>query len=199
MTSLSPLQWIQAALLGVLLVGFITISVVDHYETRRRIQRRRKKWALSPSAPPGVSVVVVAHNQEAGLIDTVSACLDLDYPRFEVIVVNDGSVDGTLDTLDDVFGLTGTPSIDRESVATKPVRSVYRAKSVWGLRVVDKHYGGPTDALAAGINEARHDIVCEVQVDSPPDADALRRLVAGDCAPDVRLTHPRPRQTALTA
>ena len=193
MPALSPLQWIQAATLGLLLAGFILISVNDRYETRRRTARRRQRWAPSATAPPPVSVVVVSHNNEDGLLDTVNACLGLDYPRFEVLVVNDGSVDGTLERLDDVFGLRGTAPSGHDSVATKPVRGVYRAKSVWGLRVVDKYYGGPTDALAAGINEARHEVVCEVHVDAPPEADALRRLVVGDGDSGIRLTHPRLR------
>ena len=190
MPSLSPLQWIQAVIIGSLVVGFFSISIYDRYEARRRAERLRDKWAPGAAAPPAVSVVVVAHNGEERLVETVNACLGLDYPRFEVVVVNDGSVDGTLDRLDDVFGLTGTEPAGRESVATKPVRAVYRATSVWGLRVVDKCYGGPTDALAAGLNEARNELVCEVQIDAPPDADALRRLVEGDRSVEMRVTRP---------
>ena len=50
----------------------------------------------SPFTPP-VSIILPAYNEEAGVVASVHSLLDLRYPRYEVIVVNDGSLDGTGD------------------------------------------------------------------------------------------------------
>ena len=62
-----------------------------------------------------VSVLVPAFNEEVTILDTVHALLRQDYPRFEVIVVNDGSADGTLDLLRQEFGLRPLDQIGRAS------------------------------------------------------------------------------------
>ena len=60
-----------------------------------RTKPRKVDAADSPVQQPGVSVIVCARNEERNLRDYLQALLTQDYPEFEVIVVNDGSIDDT--------------------------------------------------------------------------------------------------------
>ncbi len=62
--------------------------------------RREKKKPLPLAAHPFFSIVIPAHNEAANIEDTVGNLSDLDYPAYEVIVVNDGSKDKTPEALD---------------------------------------------------------------------------------------------------
>jgi len=128
----------------------------------------------SPLTEP-VSVLVPAYNEEAGIVQAVQAILVLRYPVFEVVVIDDGSSDGTFDRLDDEFDLIEVP---RVIPARVPTRGAVRSVHVPRLRpeplvVVRKENGGKTDGLNVGINVARHPLVCMVDADSVLDPLAL--------------------------
>ena len=110
----------------------------------------------SPYAP-GISIVAPAFNEEKTIIENVLSLLSLDYPDFEVVIVNDGSKDRTLDLLIEKFDLVKVPYAYVEKIKTKPFRAVYLTKSdnplYKRLKVVDKENGGTkADASNAGIN-----------------------------------------------
>ena len=128
-----------------------------------------------------VSVVVAAYNEESAIVSTVESLLDLDYPAFEVIAVNDGSSDATLARLVDAFELEPYEVFVRHVFPTENVRTIYRGRVHPNLVVVDKENGGKSDALNAGLNVARFRYVCGVDADTVFDREALlkgmRRVV----------------------
>lgn len=128
----------------------------------------------SPLAPP-VTVIVPAYNEDAGIADSVRSLLALDYPQLEVIVVNDGSTDGTLQTLTEVFGLQPVRRPTPPYLPHEPVRGVYAPRSQLRLLVLDKDNGGKADALNAGINFADYPLICSVDADSILEQDALAK------------------------
>lgn len=124
-----------------------------------------------------VSLLVPAYNEEPVLVEAISSLLQLHYANFEVIVVNDGSKDGTLDRLRDAFALTPVKAVPRVRLATKPVRGVYLSAVDERLRVIDKDNGGKADGLNAGLVFARYPLFLAVDADTVLDRDALSRLV----------------------
>lgn len=125
-----------------------------------------------------VSVIVPAYNESATIITSTRAMLQLEYPDYEVLVVNDGSSDDTLEKLIDEFDLQPFPEAYRQRVPCKPVRCVYGSPRYPMLRVIDKENGGSkADAMNAGINACRCPIICAVDADSVLQLDSLRRAV----------------------
>jgi cellulose synthase/poly-beta-1,6-N-acetylglucosamine synthase-like glycosyltransferase len=128
------------------------------------------------SMEPGISLLVPAFNEEATVAASVRSMLQLDYPDFEIIVINDGSTDATLEVLKREFALRPFPEAYRVAIAVQPVVTVYRSTRYPQVRVIDKANGGKADALNAGINAARHELFCAVDADSILQRDSLRRL-----------------------
>jgi cellulose synthase/poly-beta-1,6-N-acetylglucosamine synthase-like glycosyltransferase len=157
----------------------IGISVLTYGIIRRGAQFRRAEvdeFLLTGLEPP-ISVVIPAYNEEATIVTSVRSMLQLRYSEYEVIVVNDGSRDATLQQLVQAFDLEQFPQAYHARLPTQPVRGVYRSASHPRLRVLDKANGGKADAINCGINAARCPLFCCVDADSILDRDSLLRVV----------------------
>jgi cellulose synthase/poly-beta-1,6-N-acetylglucosamine synthase-like glycosyltransferase len=124
-----------------------------------------------------VSVVIPAFNEEEFIVSTVRSLLALDYPTFEVIVVNDGSSDATLELLAREFELEPYPAAPKVSVPTTEVRGIYRSFTNPSFTVVDKVNGGKADALNVGLNMSRYPLVFAGDADSTYDPATLQLMV----------------------
>lgn len=132
---------------------------------------------LSSEIAPRVSIIAPAYNEEATVVASVRALLMLAYPDLEVVVVNDGSSDGTLAVLEREFELSPVrPSVAGE-LPYEQIRRVYRSQRSPGLVVIDKQNGGKADALNAGLDTAAGELVCAIDADTLIEPDALLRIV----------------------
>ena len=149
----------------------------------RGITRHRRERAYaatdeafaSPLTPP-VSVLLPAYNEEAGIVESVRSLLALRYPEHEVVVVSDGSTDGTIERLREAFDLVPVRKVLRDEIETAPVRATYVSRTRRELSVVDKDNGGKADALNCGVNAARYPYVCAIDADAMLEEDALLRV-----------------------
>jgi cellulose synthase/poly-beta-1,6-N-acetylglucosamine synthase-like glycosyltransferase len=151
----------------------ISFAEIADY-VRREIFSGFSELFTSNYAPP-VSVVVPAYNEEATIAESVRSFLTLHYPLHEVIVVNDGSRDGTLEVLTQEFGLYESDQPVRMQLETAPLRGIYTSPTE-RLIVVDKENGGKSDALNAGICAASYPLVCCMDADIILEEDALLRV-----------------------
>ena len=131
---------------------------------------------------PSVSIVAPAYNEEKTIITSVLSLLSLDYPDYEVIIVNDGSKDSTLQLLIDHFSLVKIPYAYIEKIKTKPVRGVYKTSTdnpvFRRLVVVDKENSGTkADASNAGVNIVTSSYFVCTDVDCILDKLALYRII----------------------
>jgi cellulose synthase/poly-beta-1,6-N-acetylglucosamine synthase-like glycosyltransferase len=127
---------------------------------------------------PGITVILPAFNESAGIVESVHALLALRYPKYEVVVINDGSTDETLLRLLDAFDLVPAHRAVRTSIPTRPTSSSYVSRRNPNLWVLDKANGGKADALNAGVNAAEHPYVCALDADALMETDALLRVAA---------------------
>lgn len=122
-----------------------------------------------------VSILVPAYNEELSIVASVSSFLAMHYPEFEVIVVSDGSTDGTVDRLMMSFALVEQPRVYRRALPSEPIHRTFRSLRHPNLLVIEKERGGRADALNAGLNMARYPLVAAVDADSVLDAEAILR------------------------
>ena len=163
----------------ILFVMLLSALALKRAEFRRKYGRVEDM--LSSDTTPPVSIIMPAYNEEAGIVDAVRSMTLMQYPRFEIIVVNDGSQDGTLAALIDAFRMEHVVAPYRSEIPTAHVRGVYRSSLPIPLIVVDKENGGRADANNTGINLARHPYVLVTDADIIIDPNALllamRRVV----------------------
>jgi cellulose synthase/poly-beta-1,6-N-acetylglucosamine synthase-like glycosyltransferase len=133
-------------------------------------------WDYGDVAMP-IALLMPAYNEEATIGESIRSVLALQYPSFEVIVVNDGSKDGTLQALIAAFDLKPVVRPHEQAVAHRPIRGVYGSPRHANLLVIDKENGGKSDALNAGINLSRSPLFCAMDADSLLEPDALLRAV----------------------
>ncbi len=136
---------------------------------------------------PGITIIVPAYNEEKIISESVISLLALEYPKLEVLVVNDGSSDNTLEKLKRNFKLIEVTREIDEKIDTAPIRAIYNSIEEKRLTVLDKENGGKADALNAGVNYARTDLVLAIDADTLVEKDALQKLVRKYMRTDSRV------------
>ena len=124
-----------------------------------------------------ISVIVPAYNEQATIIENITSLLALNYPVFEIVVVNDGSKDETLRTITEHFHLRRTTMVPELLLPCNDILATYASFEIPNLIVVDKKNGGKADALNAGINLSKYPLVCGIDADCVIEKDALLRIV----------------------
>ncbi|HAE22146.1 MAG TPA: hypothetical protein DCG47_07475, partial [Spirochaetaceae bacterium] len=170
--------------------GFYAISLNGIYIlllvfARNKLMAQAANWRLldkeylfTPGILPSISILAPAYNEEKTVVQSVHSLLTLEYPDFQVIVINDGSADNTMDILMREFELERIDPAMSAMLPTAPIRGVYRSPRNAKLLVIDKENGGKADALNTGINLARCEYVCSIDSDSLLEPDALLRMTA---------------------
>lgn len=173
---------------GLYCVVNTVLLAVSFFSVRRDLERsqlqvgeaidRSQRDAFSPL----LSLIVPAYNEEVTIVDSVRSLLRLDYPAYEVIMVNDGSKDRTVEVLKSAFQLVRNDVDYHPLLGAQPVKGFYRTtielpKQVVRLVLVDKENGGKADAINAGINASQGSYVATMDADSLMIKDALHAIV----------------------
>lgn len=161
------------AYLAMLIIALKTSAMHQH-----RLESHRLSWFKDTPMTPPITIIAPAHDEEASIRVSIRNLLALDYPELEIIVVNDGSRDRTLEELCDEFRLRRVRAVYVPVTKCAPVRGLYRSDVHSNLLVVDKKAAGSkSDAINAGLNAATSPYVCVVDADSVLERDALLRIM----------------------
>ena len=159
--TLSVARWTTGALAALLLLVTILfaarIALLFAFARRHARTTRRRRPEEVFEEP--VSIVVPAYNEAVGIERAVRSLVTSDYPEFEVIVVDDGSTDGTAELVE-ALGLSNV------LVLRQPNR-------------------GKPAALNRGIQAARHPVVVMVDADTVFEPGTLRNLLQPFASPEI--------------
>jgi len=182
MSTAGALYAVEAAFLFYFIAinsGYLLVNLTALVTLKRYLDRHSMGWLplqYSGLEPP-ISVIVPAYNEEATITASIRSVLQLEYPEYEIVVVNDGSKDRTLEVLVEEFEFKPYPEAYRRQIPCKTVHAVWRSATFPNLRLIDKENGGKADALNSGVNAARYPLFCAVDADSVLQRDSLRRIV----------------------
>ena len=167
--------FVFAVVYAISTVALIVLSLVE--ATLIKIERGELFSPPVRLRRPGISIIAAAYNTEPLIVANALSLLASDYDPLEVVIVDDGSEDGTTAALKRRFDLVELPVGDRLLIATAPIEQLYVSRTDPRLRVVRKANGGRSDAINAGLNIARNELVALVDADTLLEADALKRIV----------------------
>ncbi|WP_242928768.1 glycosyltransferase family 2 protein [Pontibacter vulgaris] len=162
--------------------SYIILAMISAWAMRKYKKRNSftdYRAILSSQFAPSVSLIAPAYNESMTIVDNVRSLLTLHYNNCEVIIVNDGSKDNTMELLINAYELEKVDFVLDNQIATKPVRGIYKAKNpaYHKLVVVDKENGGKADALNVGINVSSNKLIACIDVDCILEPDSLLKLV----------------------
>ena len=158
---------------------YIAQLIISFIRVRRNDRARQSndygRYVASENLLP-ISLLIPAYNEEENIVSNIRSLLTIDYPQFEIVVVNDGSTDHTHDRVVEAFGLYPIETAVKTSLPTKEFRGVYYNIEYPNLIYVDKENGGKSDALNAGINVSSYPLFACLDADSRIEPDALLKL-----------------------
>jgi cellulose synthase/poly-beta-1,6-N-acetylglucosamine synthase-like glycosyltransferase len=159
-------------------LAMLIIALKTSAMHQRRLESHRLSWYKETPMTPPITIIVPAHNEEASIRVAIRNLLALDYPELEIVVVNDGSRDRTLEELCDEFRLRRVRAVYVSVTKSAAIRGLYRSDVEPNLLVIDKKAAGSkSDAINAGLNAATSPYVCVVDADSVLERDALLRIM----------------------
>jgi biofilm PGA synthesis N-glycosyltransferase PgaC len=163
-------------------ISYLSLALLSMSEMRRYMRKNYfvdYRYILSSPFAPGISLIAPAYNEGLTIIDNVKSLLSIMYNNFEVVIINDGSKDDTLQKMIVAFDLVKVDFDLQYQIQTKPVRGIYKSKNraFRKLTVVDKENGGKADALNVGLNISQKDLVACIDVDCIIEPDALLKMV----------------------
>ena len=124
-----------------------------------------------------ISVLVPAYNEEVGVVESIYSLLSLNYPEYELIVINDGSKDLTEQVVIEQFAMVPISRVIKQSIETKPVEAIYQSTIHPNLYLITKINGGKADALNVGINFSKYPYFCSIDGDSILEPKSLLRVM----------------------
>jgi len=169
---------ITLVLSGSYLILGVFSAMALHKYLRKNSYVNYNSLVLSPLSPE-ISIIAPAFNESKTIIDNVRTLLSLYYNNFEVILINDGSTDNTLEKIKEEYELTKVNYYFDYHIPCERIRGVYKSKnpSFKRLTVIDKKNGGKADSLNAGINICRSSLFISIDADSIIETDSILKLV----------------------
>lgn len=158
------------------------LAVIALFEDRKRIREHKMEnygMFLSSTFTLAVSVVVPVHNEEEWIIESVKSILNINYPEFEIIIVDDGSTDDTLVKLKETFKLKAIDKDFVEYFHFGAIRQVFESENYPNITVVSKDGGyKKAGAVNAGLNFAKYKYIAVVDADTIIEPDAFMKVMA---------------------
>lgn len=163
--------------------SYIILAVISGFETVDYMKKNRfvnYKEIMSSTISPSISIIAPAYNETLNIVENVRSLLSCHYVNYDVIIVNDGSKDDSLDKLIKAYDLVKIDHDVNYQIPTKPLRDgIFKSTNpaFEKLIIVDKQNGGKADALNMGLNISANKYVACIDVDCLLLEDALQKMI----------------------
>ncbi len=160
---------------------YFLLTACAYSESRRQtrlMSLKEPSFLFSKNMLPSITILAPAFNEEASILTSVESLRHVLYPSVDIVVINDGSIDKTLQLLINHFSLERQEGDHPQPLKTQPIRGVYRNPSIPELVIIDKVNGGKADSLNAGINLSQGEYILGIDSDSLLDRNALLSIAA---------------------
>ncbi|MFR5875043.1 MAG: glycosyltransferase family 2 protein [Eubacterium sp.] len=157
------------------LIQFIISIIKVKKDKKAEISDDYRRYEDSENLLP-ISLIVPAYNEQENIVHNVKSLMKINYPVFEIIVINDGSSDNTHKEMIDAFNLKQIEASIKVEIQTQDIQGVYYSSDYPNLIYLDKLNGGKSDALNAGINASSYPLFACLDADSRIEKDALLKL-----------------------
>lgn len=167
----------------VLLFTYALLAIFSFLAIRNHLRKEsytNYNNLLTSKLAPGITVLAPAYNEGLSIIMNVRSLLTLNYPLFEIVLVNDGSTDDSMAQMIKEFELVTVDFAYDAKIKTQPITGIYKSTNpaYSKLTVIDKVNGkSKADAVNAGINVASFDYFVCTDVDCILDKNALLKLL----------------------
>src|SRR4051812_5881007 len=115
-----------------ILTSYILIAAFAISETRRHMRKRSfTDYSLLASSPhaPSISILAPAYNEGLNIVENVRSLLSINYSRLELIVINDGSKDDSMQQLIKAYDLHQVQQLYHDGIATKKILGIYKSRN----------------------------------------------------------------------
>ncbi len=126
---------------------------------------------------PLITIIIPAFNETEAILDSVNATISSDYPNFEVIVLNDGSTDDTLNKMISAYQLFPSTEKPSSSLSVTEIIRVYQSKRYKNLKVIDKVHSGKWDSMNWAFGYCAGEYICGIDADSIITPEALGKMM----------------------
>ncbi len=167
---------------AVIFTTYLVLTVFSAISLRKYLRKNSYvdyNAIVSSPLAPSISVIAPAFNEAQTIEDNIRTLLSLYYNNFEVVVVNDGSSDNSMELMKETYDLEKVNYFFDYRLPCERIRGVYKSRnrSFKKLTVIDKVNGGKADSLNAGLNVCKNDLVVSIDADSIMEPDALLKMV----------------------
>ncbi|MDO9594599.1 MAG: glycosyltransferase [Lutibacter sp.] len=165
------------------IASYVILAIISAVETKEYVKKNsfvNYKEILSSTISPSISIIAPAYNESLNIIENVRSLLSSHYVNYDVIIVNDGSKDDSLEKLIVAYDLVKVNFLINQQIPTKPIRAgVFKSTNpaFEKLTIVDKENGGKADALNMGLNISNNQYVACIDVDCLLLENALQKMV----------------------
>jgi len=156
-------------------LNLISFRNISKYTKKIKYVEFKEIFRLHNFKP--ITVIVPAYNEENGIVENVRSLLQLEYPDYQLIVVNDGSTDRTLEQLFKNFQIRQASFSPYYEIDSQPIKTVYLSPAYPNLVVIDKDNSGKADSINAAINISRNPLITVIDADSILEKDCLLKIV----------------------